>query len=111
MTEIVNLTKHALNIHDKSGGVVTVPPSGVEARVSSETTIVGQVNDIAVSFAKFGKVTGLPPEKEGTVYVVSGMVLTAVPNRHDVFAPGQLVRDDAGRPIGCKGLRSEYYTS
>jgi len=52
----------------------------------------------------YGEVTGLPPTKEGTVYIVSGLVAQQAP-RDDVFSPGPLVRDNQGRVVGCTGLR------
>lgn len=69
----------------------------------------------------------LPTPQEGVVLIVSGLVLdTAARERetyetleslidmdpqyaprtaHDLAAPGDLVRDAAGRPIGCRNLR------
>ena len=39
-----------------------------------------------------------------TVFIVSGMVAAMV-ERDDVMSPGPLLRDEEGRPIGCKGLK------
>jgi len=108
-----NLTPHTLNIHTP-GGVVVVEPSGCVARVET----VSEPADALVSWAahagaepkiptvrtSYGEVTGLPAFVQGTWLVVSGMVASASP-RGDVFSPGDLVRDEKGRPCGCKGLR------
>lgn len=46
---------------------------------------------------------GLPEPEAGTVLIASAMVADAV-RRPDVMSPGELVRNEAGQPIGCKGL-------
>lgn len=105
----INLTPHVLNIHHATGGVITVAPSGEVARVAtlSEAQPSLGIDGVSIPVVKttFGEVTGLPDPREGIVYIVSRLVLEAVKDaRPDVFAPGELVRDADGRPIGCKGL-------
>ena len=99
----VNLTPHALNVHT-GNGVVTIAPSGEVARVAPVNPAADPVGDIPTVTTTFGEVTGLPDPQEGKVFIVSGMVASATP-REDVFSPGDLVRDENGRPCGCKGLR------
>ena len=53
---------------------------------------------------EYGEVTGLPPEEEGVVLVVSGLVRAALPEREDLASPGGLVRDEKGRVVGCTHL-------
>lgn len=36
--------------------------------------------------------------------MVSRLVAEAVPNRRDVYAPGEAVRDTEGRIVGARGL-------
>jgi len=100
--DLVNLTPHTLNIHT-DGGLRVLPSDGV-ARVSTVNTPAASIEDIPTVRTQLGEVTGLPDPQEGVIYIVSGMVASAAP-RPDVFSPGDLVRDDSGRPIGCKGLR------
>lgn len=100
--KIVNLTPHVVNVVGE--GACTLPPSGQVARVSSTTTEVRRVNGIPCSAVSYGKVEGLPEPEEGTLYVVSALVRAAVPHRTDVASPGELVRDNDGKPIGCRGL-------
>lgn len=102
---LVNLTPHALNIYDGSEIVAALPPSGQVARVSMETRRL-PVTDGDVPFYKIqaGDVTGLPAPISGTVFVVSALVRLAVPDREDVASPGDLVRNEAGQPVGCQGL-------
>jgi hypothetical protein len=116
MMNVVNLTPHAINVQRDDGAFVTFPPSGSVARVETVTTPVyvmerslamrelALADGVLVSVQKFGEVTGLPEPEDGTLYIVSAMVRTAVPHRRDVLSPGELIRNDAGQPIGCAGL-------
>ena len=99
---IVNLTPHTLNIH-AGFDVVTVPASGMVARVSTHVTSADEVEGIPTFHFEYGEVEDLPPCGDD-VLVVSGMVASACP-RPDVFSPGELVRDEQGRPVGCLGLK------
>lgn len=103
--KIINLTPHTLNIHTETD-VREIPPSGEVARVTETRTQQRAVGDIPVDLVTFSTetVTGLPAPADDTIYVVSSLVLAAVPNRPDVFAPGAAVRDTENKIIGCKGL-------
>jgi len=53
----------------------------------------------------YGTIEGLPAPEPGVIYVVSLLVLQALPSgRRDVFVPGLLRRDSDGRITGCEGL-------
>jgi len=101
-TVFQNLTPHTIN-ETVSGR--NFPPSGEVARVSVEYVPAGEIDGIPVFAAEYGDVTGLPEPKPGTVYIVSGLVLARCSERSDVVAPGDLVRDDAGKPVGCRGFK------
>ena len=100
MTTIVNLTPHAITVV----GHGTIPPSGDVARVSVRDIPASDVGGYPVSTQQTGDVTDLPGPVPGVYYLVSTMVRLALPDRMDLLSPGQLVRDDAGRPIGCQTL-------
>lgn len=103
--KLVNLTPHAVNVVAEHCDAVTIPPSGILARVSAKTVTTGEViNGIPVTMTEYGEVEGLPAQEEGTAYIVSQLVAARVPNRRDVFIPNEAVRDEAGRIIGCKSL-------
>lgn len=102
-TQVVNLTPHALNVHTDTG-VHTFSPSGTVARCATTTTQVGDLDGIPLFSTTFGAVQDLPDPQDGVVFVVSALVRQAVPHRKDVASPGDLVRDDKGNPVGCKGL-------
>lgn len=103
---LINLTPHEINIYDAEGErlLVSLPSKG-EARceVVRELSHHGMfgVPEFATAY---GKVEGLPREVPGTTYVVSLLVRQALPHRLDLASPGELIRDDRGKPVGCKGL-------
>lgn len=100
---IVNLTPHTINIVDGETSC-DLPPSGIVARVATTRVLDGEVDGVPTYRVTFGAVTGLPDHPtDGVAYVVSGMVAAAAP-RADVFSPGDLVRDDKGVVVGCRGL-------
>lgn len=100
--EIVNLTPHALTIFPLDGGEpIVLAATGKVARVTAKSRPIGGLFTVV----EYGDVTGLPAEGDGTtIYIVSGLVRAAVPTRLDVASPGELVRDEEGKPVGCKGL-------
>ena len=105
---LVNLTPHAIRVRGMDGAVsttdCTIQPSGDIARVQVSQEIVGHVNGLPILKSVVGEVVGLPAASPNTVYIVSMVVRTSVPNRDDVFSPGTLLRDSAGQPVGCVGL-------
>ena len=117
MTRLVNLTPHEVVIHHHyvttyvTTDVTIVAPSGVVARVTQKTWAVRTAWDdasrtqcIPIVRSEYGPVEGLPEPVEDTIYIVSSMVRTALPGRLDIASPANLVRDEAGKIIGCKGL-------
>ena len=123
--KIVNLTPHPITIcDDNCSPVLTLPPSGMVARVKQERRlakvlqVIQRLDDevtmdvvmVPVVEATYGEVEGLPGPKRGVVYVVSSVVLEALKGqRDDVVAPdtgpGSVCRDENGRIIGVRFLR------
>ena len=101
---IFNLTPHDLTIVLADGAVHRIAKSGNVARVATNRAPGPAVDGIPTWVTTFGDVEGLPPSAPDTAYVVSGMVAARCGDRTDVFAPGELVRDDAGNVVGCRGL-------
>lgn len=80
----INCTPHALTVE----GLGTIPASGIVPRCATVRSEVGPIQGVRVTAQAMGAVTGLPDAVEGTVYIVSGMVLGAlVGTRTDVVAP------------------------
>jgi len=101
---IVNLTPHELNVFNEDGqSVATIPASGQVARISVERKQIGDINGIPLFETKIGEPTGLPERQPDAIYVVSYM-FRANFDREDLWQPGELLRNEAGQPIGCIGL-------
>jgi len=104
---LVNLTPHALTVLPREGEAITIPTSGIVARVATARAVVECLpGGIEVFMTSFGEVTGLPEPREGFVFIVSGLVAghPSLRGRTDVLSPGELVRGPDGQPVGCRGL-------
>ena len=114
MIKLINLTPHSINVYREGRLVATHPASGDLVRCAVEREQVGTIvvagarEGIKVFGKKTGAVEGLPPETRDTMFLVSGQVREALPDRMDLCSPGELIRNDRGQPIGCEGLDSNY---
>ena len=100
--EVINCTPHDITI--MNGKKIVIEASGIVARVSTTISPSGMIGNIPLSETKFGEVENLPEPKKGIRYIVSRMIREACPNRHDLLVPGECVRDEEGKIIGCKSL-------
>jgi len=100
-----NYTPHVINIHTGSG-IMTLEPAGPAPRLTVEREYVGHFMAIPMVRSKMGDPDGLPAPADGVYLIVSALVAEhpSLSNRGDPLYPGEAVRDDAGRVIGCKGL-------
>lgn len=102
MTTFINLTPHAIALN--SG--VSYPSVGV-ARVSNTFT---DFDANGVCDVRYGDIVGLPAPVDGTLYIVSAMVLNAAKaaGRMDCVAPAtghpSVVRDDKGLIVSVPGF-------
>lgn len=99
MVNFVNLTLHAIVLRTPSGEDITIPPSGIVARVAS--TPGREWNEVESPVPIFtapswGAVQNLPAPVSGTIYIVSGMVAAHM-TREDVVSPGTGPDDGAIR--------------
>lgn len=102
---IINLTPHDINVISDTGNRITYPRSNTMARVFSTSTRVGQLEDGTPLFrTSYGEVEGLPDPQDNTIYIVSSMIRSRLPERTDLASPCGLVRDSDGNIIGCSGL-------
>lgn len=101
--KFINLTPHDINIVTDNG-IVTIPRSGTVARCTTFTQLHSVVDGIKLFAARFGDVVDLPSPTSGVFYIVSMLVKQQEYNRLDLLSPGELVRDDKGTVVGCKGL-------
>jgi len=106
---LVNLTPHVVTIRGLNGETV-VEPSRDQARVMTLVDAPGEFimvegNAIPVARLMLGDIIGLPDPEPGVLYLVSTVTAMRVRGvRNDVVAPGDLIRDDRGRPLACLGL-------
>ena len=101
---IINLTPHDINVVLADSTVRTIPKSGAVARVATTRVPGEDVDGIPTVATTFGAVEGLPNMTPDVIYIVSALVASRCADRADVFAPGELVRDDKGVVIGCRGF-------
>jgi len=113
----VNLCGDATRPHEVTlvldGAHVTVPPSGIVARVSSTAAHTRVVGGMPVQVPLFGDVVGLPEPDGVSIFIVSGMVLGALKEagcrRADVVAPATsptdgAIRNDRGQVVAVTRL-------
>lgn len=107
MKKLLNCTGHPIDIELIDGTFYRVPASGIMVRQHSiDINRVFRIGKIPVSMSILGDVIGLPQPAEGVIYIVSTMALQALNgSRPDVFAPGELIRDEKGKVLGCRGLK------
>lgn len=117
--EIRNLTPHAVTI-----GEITLPPSGMIARATEESTPgeslrvsipdpTGSPADrieyaVPTCTTRYTGLVDLPAPEPG-IYLIVSMVIPPVATAQgrwtgDLLIPGDQVRDGAGRVIGCRSL-------
>jgi hypothetical protein len=102
--KIVNLTPHKINIYNEAREqIFVIVPSGTVAKITVFMEKVGDILGVPIFKTTIGQPEGLPERSEGIIYIVSGMFRSHV-KRDDLYQPGELLRDDEGRPIGCIGL-------
>ena len=112
MTNIVNLTPHAITIITGESSI-TINPHGNVCRVVEETETVSTINRIPVRVSHPTAVEGLPPQQDGVVYFCSGMAASAAWSlgRADVFCPStdeaDIVRNEKGHVIAIKALKGK----
>ena len=103
-TSFINLTPHEVKVLDQNGQIQTIPASGEVARISTSFEVDDVVNGVAIGHTKYSGVTGLPDPVTGTIYIVSLILLKALPDRTDLVAPNELVRDEKGLVLYAKSL-------
>lgn len=111
---LINLTPHAVVLRAADGSDTTIPADGTVARVTATPGTATSVAGIPVpvfSRDSYGAVTGLPAPAPGVLFIVSGLVGSAVAGtRDDVVVPGTgpqdgAIRDDGGRIVAVTRLK------
>jgi hypothetical protein len=100
MNKLINLTPHDIVIT----GYGIVEPSGNSVKVHSHLSKVDDIDGVPIMCCKDARVSNLPDPHKGVLYIVPGYVRTALPHRKDLASPTKLIRDGAGRIVGCGAL-------
>lgn len=96
-----NLTPHDIVVYVGGNTEHVFVKSGEVARVSVTDVVIGQEFGVEIVVSEFGEVVGIP-EVGGEKFLVSSMVLSALPieYRGQAFAPdtgSTAIRDDMGQ--------------
>jgi hypothetical protein len=103
--KLVNLTPHAIVLQATDGSRTTVPPSGTVARRASTPGALETLPGVPVPIAgrqTFGQVAGLPSFEPDTLYIVSGLIASSMPDGLPLVAPGTGPNDGAIRSADGK---------
>lgn len=123
MTNIVNLTPHAIALYltsdctevqqgaykslvlkDGAQAIATFPSQGV-ARATAQKAVVDHLeldgHEVAINATSYGEPEGLPEPVQGTYFIVSALTAQAAKDRHDLLIVDGTVRDGDGRICGC----------
>lgn len=127
----LNLTPHVLNVWDRNGLEYKIAPYcnsvgerlELRASTSKETVEIPSLPDFEVNEVTFGEpvltwespggtsreasFSELPSSDEATP-IVSKLALSSL-KEHDMddrlyLTPGELIRNEAGQPVGCRGF-------
>lgn len=107
MKTFINCTPHEIKVLC-NGTFQTIAPSGIVPRVGIDKEELPPIDGISFHRVSKKPVEGLPAPKEGVLFIVSSMVADAC-KRPDLIVPGDLIRDDKGAVIGCKGFFVSYH--
>ncbi|TLG71076.1 hypothetical protein [Culicoidibacter larvae] len=104
--KLVNLTGHLIQIIDDNGNIVRyIEPSGTVCRIKDKFQLSEPLESSVLRLQLTKTVVKhLPHPREGTIYIVSQLVLRALQgSRPDVYAPyGGIF--EGNNKVGCSGL-------
>jgi len=103
---LINKCPHKLKLYDEAGRLVAeLPPEHPPTRVAVRREKVGETPEgVPIFSTTYHSLDGVPPKVEGVAYVVSGLVVSACPEREDFYQPGELLRDSQGNVVGAVGV-------
>lgn len=101
---IKNLTTRDIKIITETGEKIYWPKG--HASVKTIVTQVGEFEGVKITKTSFGEIVGLPPEKEGVIYIVSQITAKAarIAGRVDCFVPTEAILNESGQVIGYKSI-------
>jgi hypothetical protein len=119
MKMIINGCPHDINVVRLDGSIETVYKTDLLVRVAVRTELLYVLKGIEYYGVEYGpveiflngqRIESLPTEIMGKEIVVSGAALEALKREGNKdcrwLAPGELVRNEQGQPIGCRGFKT-----
>jgi len=104
-SDAILVTKRSIEVH--STGHAKVEISRVEMQ---NARIKGKNKSIPIGVGNYGVVSGIPEEKQNTIYIVSQLVYNAAHHtRKDIFMIDKPIRTESGQIIACRALSRPYY--
>lgn len=102
----VNMTPHSVHVHDGNGNVRVIEPCGTVPRLTPRSESLGTIDGLPIVRTRLGSPEGLPDPEDGVVLIVSALIAEhhSVEDREDLAYPGEAIRDESGRVVGCRGL-------
>ena len=102
--KIFNTTPHPIRVIDSKTSLVLleIPRATEPLRIPEICDFCGQVGGIPL-FRKSFSGLDLPPVEEDTFFIVA-LPVAQMFRRDDLLVPHDLVRDDDGNVIGCRGF-------
>lgn len=109
--KIINTTPHDVIVFLPDGSGRTFPKGKVSVRVEARTEQIGTLDGMSIFEEVLGEPVLLDPDGEtmgADALIVSRVAAGAMAGdyrykKFKLLVPGEVVRDDAGRIIGCKG--------
>ena len=109
--KIINLVQHDISImspNDKSK-ILVIPQSGLVARANKEASDIEKFAGFQIVRSVYGEITGLPPRKKNTMYVVSAHVLNVLnDSREDVVSIGRKIKEFDGAIAFAVDFRRKF---
>ena len=105
-----NYTPHPITLMLDEIGIntIVIPNDGLARcdTVEVETAPLVLQNGVKIptKMKYFGEVKGLPEPQKEVGFIVSMAVANACPHRHDLYVPGDVLRNTDGSIIGCRSL-------
>ena len=109
MVRIRNLTGQPLALYVEEKEVIVLPSEGrVWLNANYEWVDYVEVDGYPIPVVRATQPTlrGLPEPEEGTLFVVTGLVAAAHPERNDLLSPARIVREGT-QSIGCRAFLTQ----
>lgn len=109
MTNLINLTPHALRIRIEESNEaipldsdIVIAPTLPSARVRTSLETVEYINGIPVKRNAFAEIENLPEQQEGAIVYITSTLVAQRAGRADVVSPNTAPKEDIRYPAEHK---------